>query len=170
MSMRVATYIDHSFIKLKYFQGDHITLLHRYSIFIHIFKTSKIKFLFVTNCKQEPTTGSMYDEFIQELGRYISFCFLAKHFFELMIRISNRLFIKVCCREDTVSNSHIFVPWWSGIKYEQSLCPYVVDFCAVWPSKQFTKLLSRCSSNLNLTFNKQPHVWRYSRDIRTVDT
>ena len=30
---------------------------------------------------------------------------------------------KVCHREDTGSNSCIIVPWWSGIKYLQSLCP-----------------------------------------------
>ena len=37
------------------------------------------------------------------------------------------LSIKVCCQvhhsKDTVSNSHILVPWWLGIKYQRSLCP-----------------------------------------------
>ena len=32
---------------------------------------------------------------------------------------------KVCHHEETMSNSHILVPWWSGIKYNYT----IIYFC-----------------------------------------
>ena len=89
---------------------------------------------------------------IMSLNRLFFFEVTPKLFFlpfsELDGQTEHWMYTDVCHCEDTGSNSHILVPWMSGIKYIQSLCPKNVSNSAAVHVKI-----------PNFAFQRQWHLW-----------
>ena len=71
------------------------------------------------------------------------------------------IYIKVCHHEDTGSNSHVIVPWRTGIKYLQSLCPqnvskYAAVDCKIYIAAKSSSSFMNYELNHMLTTNLKP--------------